>query len=145
MQVFVTEFPVRKGISASDILDVAMGWLISSPHYTWRDEEIAAPKKAEIVESHKGGETVWTGMGERDGTVVAGLRHRWVEESKLEWITEVVSAESSGAVWISVRLFCNAVVAGKPQHAPARVGKCGADGYTYGVWQASSRAATYRG
>ena len=106
MLVWATEFPLAKG-GCEDVLSVAKGTLVTSPHHPWEITSFGEDPVGELKQIELAGEKVIVGQIETGGLSTAGLEHQWVEDGEREWRTEVVACEQHGGIVAAVRLDCN--------------------------------------
>lgn len=104
MLVWATEFPVTDGNGCDDVLAVAKGWLITSPHSRWNLSSFGNEPMREMTRHEVDGQSVTVGRIDLDGQRWAGLQYQWLENGRREWIAEVVAHQSGDSVLVSVRL-----------------------------------------
>jgi hypothetical protein len=106
MLVWATEFPIRDGNSAEDVLCLAKKWLIGSPHSSWTRKSFDDESYGVInlfVDDGQSVETVNI-INEQDAWV--GFRHSWIEDGERCWITEIVAYQKSSRVLVSIQVHC---------------------------------------
>jgi hypothetical protein len=106
MLVWATEFPIAKG-GCDDVLSVAKGTLITSPHTPWELDSFGEDPSNDLSRVELGLQSVTIGRIDSGLDHIAGLQHQWIENDEREWTTEVVGYEQAGNVLVSVRLDCN--------------------------------------
>jgi hypothetical protein len=104
--VFATEFPAKRGTTTADFLQVAKEWLTGSPNNDWVGTDFSDEPPDSLTAYTKSGQSVVVGLLDNERAQYAGLRYQWIEQSKREWVTELVAKNQATFLWVSVRLYC---------------------------------------
>lgn len=113
MLVFATEFDTSTNASAEDFLEICRRWLIGSPRYPWSDADLIAPFAAnEIRQAEHGSFRASMAIAETGDHRIGAMQHRYLEDEKLEWVTEFVGREAANGMRVSVRVHCTSLVTG---------------------------------
>jgi hypothetical protein len=99
MLVWATECPVKPENGCDDVLGVAKGWLVTSPHSKWGAASFSDEPLNELTRHELEGQVVSVGRVDVDGHRWSGLQHQWVENDRQEWTTEIVARQSPEAFW----------------------------------------------
>jgi hypothetical protein len=120
MLVWATEFPLVDGVGCDDVLSVAKGWLVTSPHSRWTIDSFADEALNDITRHELDGHVVNVGRIDEAASRWAGLQHQWTERGEREWTTEVVARQSQEGILVSVRLERTLLRAGPNPPAPKK-------------------------
>lgn len=113
MLVFATEFKTATKASAEDFLEICRTWLIGSPQYPWKEEDLGRPEESNtIYQSERGANQVVFAIAESGGTRTSAMQHRYRDDNQLEWVTELVGREMPDGLLTSVRVHCTSMVTG---------------------------------
>lgn len=112
MLLWATEFPLAAGTKCDDVLGVAKGSLVTSPHSQWQTTDFKDEPVNEITTYNLHGQCVVVAKAESEGEAWAAMHYAWVEHLQREWIVEVVAHDADGEVWVSVRVECTVLVPG---------------------------------
>jgi len=113
MLVFATEFRTATEASAVDFLEVCRTWLIGSPLYPWKEDDLGTPEESNrLYQSERGANHVDFAIAESGGTRTSAMQHRYRDDNQLEWVTELVGREMPEGLLASVRVHCTSMVTG---------------------------------
>lgn len=121
MLVFAAEFPASESGTSEDLLDCCVVWITKSPHYPWNDPlEFDVPKNSTISKEKDGHVALLGRVQIPNNEELSGTRYTWVENERYEWTTEIVGRHSPLGLWVSVRLFCDALIPGLELPVPKK-------------------------
>lgn len=120
MSVFLTEFPISKEKSSDDFVALCIKWIMGMDHSKIREELSIGMNIGDRVYKENDFESIDFIRYDDKYFRSIGVRYGYREEDGRQWLTEVVSTETSDRWWVSVKGSCDSSIAERTLPRPRK-------------------------